>query len=172
MIVAIDTPCLIHGLQKVREFQDIELNDTLDVKRRSEIVEARTAAQVLNDLAAKNGTLVIAPMVLAEFLCHFDDAEQQKYLPEITALGRIPPIDTATAVRAARLWRNHTPAKRTNATKQALRADTFVLAVALQQKADMLITSDGEAASFTALAGGERIAVYGITQVPGQVSLL
>lgn len=119
---------------------------------------------LIAELQRKKATLIVPTPALAELLVHAGDAAPQWLTTLKTAKHiKIASFDAIAAVEAAQMAKQR--ASRTAATgaiKQKAKFDEQIVAIAIVEQADEILSDDGHVARLV----GDRMTVRGITDLP------
>lgn len=122
-------------------------------------------------LSEKNAEIALPAPVVAEYLLGFEVVERTKQIQLINKVFRVPSFDMQAAVIAAELEGNKRVIgeirESTGLGKNELRIDAQVVAIAIANQAEKIITNDGH---FKDLAQG-RIEVVEVPSIQMQMDI-
>lgn len=132
-MICFDTGPVIWGVQgKAKDGQE-------------EMVE-RTQ-RYIKHLSEQKVKIMLPAPVVGEYLLGFDEAEREKQIQLINQVFRVPSFDMQAAVIAAELESNRRVIREirenTGLGKDKLRVDAQVVAIAIANKAEKVVTNDG-----------------------------
>ena len=129
------------------------------------------AKHLIRDLKAEKNKIIIPSIVMAELLVHVPEREHQNSKQKITKLFCCVSFCMGCSSIYARLWHQKKSmikdiAINYQATRQELKADCFIIATAIYQKASLIYSNDKKITKF---AQGE-IEVKEIPILPHQIN--
>ena len=157
-MICIDTAILIWGVQ-----------GTAHPKQRGMV---RRTMRYLQFLATGKERILVPSPVLAEYLCGFEVAAQERQRKVIEHRFRVAPFDAEAAGIFGELGSDSKPLNRIraehNLQRQELKFDLQVIAIAIQSGAEKIVTGDAEA--FRKMAKG-RIPIELVPDIAEQTKL-
>lgn len=167
-LVAIDTQILVWGVQGHSH-------------PTQKGMIARATAHI-DDLAKKNARIIIPTPVAWEYVCWFPVDEQDEQWAVLSRRFRLAPFDLRAAQIAAKIERQRlgipggtkakvrqTEVEIGDLTRQKIKVDVQILAIAIAVGAESIITHDS--AHFLPLAGNQPIQVIDIRNIEVQPNL-
>ena len=155
-MICLDTQVLIWGVQGQA------------TPNAQEMVK-RTANHIAH-LEAQNARVIIPAPVVTEYLQGFEVEEQPRQLTTLQKNFVIPAFDIAAAALTAKLMRERQKevSRQSNETRQSLKVDFMIAAIAIQQGATTLVTHN--TGDFKGICGN-RISVIDVPNVALQGGL-
>lgn len=137
-VVALDCQVLVWGIRR-----QATPNRTEMIPRAEALIAGLEA-----DRAARRAFVVIPVPALGEFLIHEDESRHDAVTAELRRRFHLAPYDLPAASIAARIWQQaqacgaYPELIADGVTRQIIKVDTQILAVALAQGATVLYTED------------------------------
>lgn len=143
-LICIDSCIVIWGIKKDSNGSDRE--------------KIPVAVNFIEECSNKNVKIVIPSIALGEVLSGCDVLRRNALLTEISKRFIVAPYDAMAALHYAEMWRSRET--RINGlsekpTRNALKADFMIIAIARAQKASCIYTSEGELNVFNSFADGK-----------------